>query len=84
MSHEMITNMAEALCPSIHTSRFEVDELGTKATPKTPPSVATNTTKLGLDCDGVGYLRYIVCHVMRSRVLLADRVLVEIAISLAS
>jgi hypothetical protein len=45
----MIINMVEAFCPSIHTPRFEVDELGIKTTPKTPLSVTTNTAQLGLD-----------------------------------
>ena len=45
--------MAEAFCPSIHTSRCEIDELSTKATLKTPLSVVTNTTQLGFDYDGV-------------------------------
>jgi hypothetical protein len=49
----MVINMVEAFRPSIRASRFEVDELGTKATPKTPLTVATHTTQLSLDCDGV-------------------------------
>jgi len=52
-SHEMIINVVQAFCPSIHTSPCEIDELGTKATPKTPSSVATNTAQRGLGFDGV-------------------------------
>jgi hypothetical protein len=52
-SHEMIINMAMALCPSIYTSLGEINELDAKATPKTCLSVATNATQLGFDYEGV-------------------------------
>jgi hypothetical protein len=49
----MIINMAEAFCPSIQAIRSEIDELDTKATPKTPLTVATNAAQFGFDFDGV-------------------------------
>jgi hypothetical protein len=52
-SHQVIINVVESFCPSLDTLRCDIDEHGTKATPKTPLTIATNMARLGFDCDGV-------------------------------
>jgi hypothetical protein len=49
----MIINIAKALVLSFYAFYDEIDKPDTKATPKTPLSVATNVAQLGFDFDGV-------------------------------
>ena len=52
-SYKMIINIVEAFYLSICTSCFKVDKLNIKAILKTPLTVTTNTTQLGLDYNSV-------------------------------